>query len=50
MEQIKQRYRSPETSAVFVKAQVVPCGRPYGENTGKFTLGDNHNNKKLKLI
>ncbi len=35
------RYRSPEVKVIFVKAQVVLCGSPYGENTEKFTLGNN---------
>ena len=34
-------YTSPKVRVVFVKAQHVLCVSPYGNNTEKFTLGDN---------
>lgn len=36
------RYRTPNVKVIDVKAQGVLCGSPYGENTEKFTLGDNY--------
>ena len=50
MEQVKHNtaaadsvklYISPNVKAVFVKAQGMLCGSPCGENTEKFTLGEN---------
>ena len=54
MEQVKhdaavgnsvERYISPRTMVLFVKSYGVLCSSPYGENTEKFTLGDNRYNE-----
>lgn len=34
-------YKAPRAEVIEVKAQSVLCGSPYGDNTEKFTLGDN---------
>ena len=34
-------YEAPQARVVLVKTQGLLCGSPYGENTEKFTLGDN---------